>query len=112
MSSSGALHHALLTFREQLERRQQQRREERLAKTRATQNLPPPGTTPLPLSMDVKGLFDAVMASVSRDRDRYTQAGGFVTAAVAAAKPEGDAVDAPPPYAQVPVAPSSHMQAM
>jgi hypothetical protein len=112
MSSSGALHHALLTFREQLERRQQQRREERLAKTRATQNLPPPGTAPIALSMDVKALFDAVMASVARDRDRYTQAGGFVTAAPVAAKPEGEVEDAPPPYAQVPITPTSHMQTM
>lgn len=124
MSTAGALHHALVTFREQLERRQQQRREERLTKNRAAQNLPPPNSAPLAMSLDVKSLFDTIMASVMADRNRYTQAGGFVAAATAAATPAteaGESDGAPGgepgadaaaalPYASTPVAPTLHMQ--
>jgi|GEM_PF-4449075 len=73
MNYSNALRHAITTFREQLERRQQQRRKDRLAKTRAGREMDTARQASLPLAMsrDVKALFDAVAASVAQDRDRY-----------------------------------------
>ena len=68
---SNPLRHALVSFREQLERRQQERRAERIAKTRAEQEHSTLGNVPLAASPDVKMFFQRVRTSVDMDSARY-----------------------------------------
>lgn len=68
---SNPLRHALVSFREQLDRRQQERRAERIAKTRAEQEHEPLGNVPLATSPDVKMFFQRVKTSVEMDSARY-----------------------------------------
>ncbi len=70
---SNPLRHALVSFKEQLERRQQERRAERIARTRAEQNSEPLGNMPLASSPDVKALFQRIKNSVELDTNRYAQ---------------------------------------
>lgn len=68
---SNPLRHALVSFKEQLERRQQERRAERIAKTRAEQDHEPLGNMPLATSPDVKTLFQRIKTSIELDSARY-----------------------------------------
>lgn len=68
---STALRHALTSFREQLERRQQDRRTDRIAKSRAEQDMEGAPNTQLATSPDVRSFFARVAVSVNADRDRY-----------------------------------------
>ena len=68
---SSTLRHALASFKDQLERRQQDRRTERIARTRAEQEHE--GAPPhMNSSADVKAFFMRVKASVEQDINRYS----------------------------------------
>lgn len=68
---SNPLRHAIVSFREQLDRRQQERRNERIAKTRAEQDHEPLGSLSLTLSPDVRNLFLRIKNAVDQDINRY-----------------------------------------
>ncbi len=113
---SNPLRHALVSFREQLERRQQERRAERIAKTRAEQEHETLGNAPLASSPDVKLLFQRVRNSVDTDSVRYmndmpvtSQQPGArppePQADISTTQDEGDATA----MAQASVAPSVHI---
>ncbi len=67
---STSLRHAINSFSEQLQHRQQERRTQRIAATRAEQE---DSTTmaSIPLSPDVRAFFTHIAQSVQRDRQRY-----------------------------------------
>lgn len=71
---SAALRHALASFKEQLDRRQQERRTERIAKTRAEREIPSNARPTVNLTPDVRAFFARVHASVLRDSQRYNLA--------------------------------------
>ncbi|PZP38853.1 MAG: hypothetical protein DI585_06090 [Pseudomonas fluorescens] len=70
---NNSLRHAITSFHEQLERRQQERRTERIAKTCAEHQIEdaPIQMVPLHVSPDVRAFFNRVSDSVNLDRDRY-----------------------------------------
>lgn len=68
---SNSLRHALTSFREQLEHRQQDRRTDRIAKGRADQDSEPLPQIQMASSPDVKAFFARVAATVEMDGKRY-----------------------------------------
>ncbi|RYG62208.1 MAG: hypothetical protein EON60_00715 [Alphaproteobacteria bacterium] len=90
---SNPLRHALVSFKEQLERRQQERRTERIARTRAEQEHEPLGNVPLATSPDVKMFFQRIKTSVELDTARYAhEALALDAAARASAGPEAGGI--------------------
>jgi hypothetical protein len=67
---STSLRHAITSFTEQLQHRQQERRTQRIAATRAEQD-DTNTMAPIPLSPDVRAFFNHVAQSVQVDRQRY-----------------------------------------
>lgn len=106
---SAALRHGLVSFKEQLERRQQERRTDRIAKTRAQRETAPSNTpTPITLSPDVRAFFGRIFASVAQDGRRYaTPDAPSDAAAMLAISGDGEDVAA---MAYANIAPGVHMQ--
>lgn len=105
---SNSLRHALVSFKEQLERRQQDRRTDRIAKSRAEQEMEPLPAVALTSSPDVKAFFARVKASVDLDCNRYLGE----PAAPKSDDTSGDTSDEGPEVAAVAhasVAPGVHM---
>lgn len=107
---SQALRQGLMSFRTTLEKRQQARRESRIAKGRAEHDIPVTTnpTAPLVLSPDVKAFFDRVMAAVEHDRDRYFPAPEAIAADAAGPAAEAEAK----PVAVAAAGPSIHLQSL
>ncbi len=89
---STSLRHAIASFTEQLQHRQQERRTQRIATTRAEQE-DTNTMAAIPLSPDVRAFFNHVAHSVQLDRQRYNLAMALSTDEAAAP----DAIDLPPP---------------
>lgn len=105
---SNPLRHALASFKDQLERRQQERRTERIARTRAEQEHEP-AAAQMSSSADVRAFFTRVKTSVELDMNRY-----LTELAVAAEPVEGVEVEGheAAAIAHANVAPGVHMISM
>ncbi len=104
---SSSLRHALVSFKEQLERRQQDRRTDRIAKTRAEQEMEPLPPVPLAASGDVRAFFGRVKTTVDADCGRYLQ-----ETVVNAEEVQGKEAAETPVAANIHVAPGVHVQAI
>ena len=123
---STSLRHAISSFTEQLQHRQQERRTQRIATTRAEQE-DANTMAPIPLSPDVRAFFNHVAHRVQLDRQRYNLAVSLSTGDAALPTPDSTLTPAeasPLSIAEIPehndasalalasISPGPHLQAL